>query len=185
MIYILKNKNYYKVLGLDKTRNVITDESVKEGYLWQCKQLKGFSMKAKTEWEHEQIKILQKRLDEAYSTLKTEENRSKYDEILRRIDKIKKTREMEKETPDNMPISEEIEEIPDNMPISEESEDMRINISKEEYEQQSKEYERILQRINKKTNEYIRDGGKLKFTPIHKGKIGEIAPKGKRDEDER
>lgn len=176
MYYKFGEFNYYKVLGLrnatkgDKKRN-ITDDIVKEAYLDRKRQLEAISKKVKSEGEMLEIKLLEEILKDSYQVLHTAEGREQFDSLLKKFETARKEHKLEKEIKRN---------IPKRLVKSKDTK----KISKEEYEKKEEFFKRAM-KATQNAARIMEEKDKIKYMPIHEGKIVKNTQETKKDETER
>lgn len=161
-------KNHYVALkliqGPQDENKVFTDEDVEKAYNFMKSQAAGFLANSKSEKEELMIKEIERRVEEAYQALRTEQGRKQYDKEIGRKVKVTEDEKQEDKRKEEMPKKLNI--LPANKHFSEE---------------QFENARRATEDAAKKMEEF----DSVNFTPIYKGKIGELPPKSIEDDEGR
>lgn len=161
-------KDYYKILNLPKDSE-ISDQLVEKNYTIIQRQID--KMKQKTPTDKTLLEC-ERRVERAYSALKTLEGRREYDKIL----ELQKREEIERERKNNTIIQEQqIEER--SIEIQNQQDIHEIKYEKIEKEEQKKNFREEIRIPQQKRS--------LEAFIMYRGKLGKTAPKRKNIDNER
>ena len=165
----LLEKNFYTLLGLDQNQLYDNnDRSIENEDEIDAKIEEAYNKKAsEIAKDPKQSKLLR----DAYNVLKDRKRRNEYNQLRKLIEKYNEEKKVKKEVA-------ELQQrgiTPDTNSSSE--------ISRKEYEQKLKDYNKILSMMQESANKVGKDK-EIEFIPIYKGRFGKRASKGSEKEED-
>lgn len=163
MEYIdLLEKNFYGLLGLDQNKLYDNNgKAIENEDEIDVKIERAYNQKAsETAKDPKQSKLVR----DAYNVLKDRKRRSEYNQLRKLIEKYNEEKKVKKE----------VAELQQRGITSDSKSSSEI--SKKEYEQKLKDYNKILSMMQESANKVGKDK-EIEFVPIYKGKFGKRAPK--------